>query len=109
MTSSTSDVVKLYHPEALLLAQGFPIVSGIDNIKTWYDKCFELITLDVTFDVKEVLVASEEYAIATTTSEGTQKVNGTGQVSKEGNHELFLIAKADGEWKIARYCFSSVK
>lgn len=109
VASSTSDVIKLYHSQALLLAQGFPIVSGIDDIKTWYDKCFEAITLDVTFDIKEVIVFNDEYAVATTTSEGTQKVNKTGQVTKEGNHELFMIQKEKGEWKIARYCFSTIK
>ena len=91
------------------MAQGFETVQGKDNIETWYDKCFELITLDVTFNVKEVVVVSEEYAFASTTSAGEQKVNSSGKTTQEGNHELFVLQKEDGEWKIARYCFSTSK
>ena len=107
--SSPKDVIKLYTSDALLMAQGFPIVSSKDSILTWYENCFELITLDVEFDIKEVVVTSGEYAFATTTSAGTQKDNASGKVTHEGNHELFIIQKVDGAWKIARYCFSTTK
>ena len=91
------------------MAQGFEIVQGEDNIEMWYDKCFELITLDVTFEVKEAVVVSEEYAFASTTSAGKQKDNSSGKTTQEGNHELFVIQKEDGVWKLARYCFSTTK
>lgn len=68
--SSVPDIIKLYTEDALLMAQTFPIVSGKDNIETWYTKCFELIHLNVTFDIKEVVVTSDEFAFATTTSAG---------------------------------------
>jgi uncharacterized protein (TIGR02246 family) len=109
VSSSSTAAAKLYTKDAWLSAQGFPIVQGKDNIKTWYDQCFTAITLDVTFDVKEVVVTSDTYAFATTTSEGTQKVNASGSVSQEANHELFVIEKEAGEWKLARYCFSTSK
>lgn len=107
--SSASDVIKLYTPDALLMAQGFPIVSSAEDILTWYENCFKVITLDVVFEIKEVVVVSEEYAFATTTSAGTQKDNASGKVTNEGNHELFVIQKVDGAWKIGRYCFSTTK
>jgi len=107
--SSPDEVIKLYTSDAWLMAQGFPIVSSKDDILTWYKKCFELITLDVEFEVKEVVVTSDEYAFATTTSAGTQKDNASGKVTHEGNHELFIIQKVSGEWKLARYCFSTTK
>lgn len=107
--SSTADVIKLYSKDAWLSAQGFPIVQGRDNIETWYDQCFKAITLNVTFDVKEVVVVSDDYAFATTTSAGTQKDNASGKTSQEANHELFVIKKEDGDWKLARYCFSTSK
>jgi ketosteroid isomerase-like protein len=89
------------------MAQGFPIVSSATDILAWYQNCFKLITLDVVFEIKEVVVVSDEYAFATTTSAGTQKDNASGEVVNEGNHELFVIQKVDGEWKLARYCFST--
>jgi uncharacterized protein (TIGR02246 family) len=105
--SSPDEVIKLYTEDAWLMAQGFPIVTSSKDIFTWYQQCFKAITLDVTFAVKEVVVTSDEYAFATTTSAGTQKNNASGKVTNEGNHELFIIQKVNGEWKLARYCFST--
>jgi ketosteroid isomerase-like protein len=102
-------VIKLYAPDALLMAQAFPIVSSTEDILTWYENCFKVITLDVVFEIKEIVLVSDEYAFATTTSAGTQKDNASGKVTNEGNHELFVIRKVDGSWKIARYCFSTTK
>jgi len=107
--SSAEDVIKLYSPDALLMAQGFPIVKSSDNILAWYKDCFKLIKLDVVFEIQEVVVTSDEYAFATTTSAGTQKDNESGKVTNEGNHELFVIQKVEGSWKIARYCFSTTR
>ena len=109
VTSSASEVIKLYTPDALLMAQGFPIVGSSENILAWYENCFKAITLDVVFKIKEIVVVSVEYAFATTTSAGTQKDNTSGKVTNEGNHELFVIQKVGGVWKIARYCFSTTK
>ena len=38
---------------------------------------------------------------------GTVKVYATGGGGPEANQELFVFQKIDGEWKIARYCFST--
>lgn len=84
-------------------------MEGVSNIETWYDACFKIITLDVTFDIKEIVVFNDTYAFATTTSAGTQKQNDSGKVEQEGNHELFIIEKDGGVWKIGRYCFSTSK
>ena len=102
-------MIKLYTSDALLMAQGFPIVSSKDSIFSWYKQCFQKITLDVVFEIQEIVVTSEEYAFATTTSAGTQKDNSSGKTANEGNHELFIIQKVDGSWKLARYCFSTTK
>lgn len=106
-------MIKLYAPDnslssnCHLLAQHSPIVSGLDAIRAWYENCFQAITLDVVFDIKEIVLVSDEFAFATTTSQGTQKNNASGAVTREGNHELFVVQKVDEEWKLARYCFST--
>ncbi len=102
-------MIKLYTSDALLMAQGFPIVTSAKDILPWYENCFKLITLDVVFEVKEIVITSDKYAFATTTSAGTQKDNASGKTTNEGNHELFIIQKVDGAWKLARYCFSTTK
>lgn len=89
------------------MAQDFPSVVGHSAITTWYEECFKLIKLDVEFSIKEVVVTSEKYAFASTTSAGTQKNLASGKVTNEANHQLFVIVKEDGLWKLARYCFST--
>ena len=105
VSSSVPDVIKLYAPDGVVMPPTFQTQIGHDAVETWYNKCFEAITLTVTFGIKEVIVVSDEYAFARTTSAGTQKQNATGKTSEEGNQELFVLKKVEGEWKIARYCF----
>jgi ketosteroid isomerase-like protein len=90
------------------MAQHFPTASGSTQIREAYDKTFSLITLSVTFMIHEIIVISDTYAIARTSSNGTVMVKANGTKSNEGNQELFVLQKEDGEWKIARYCFCSV-
>ena len=100
-------IVKLYAKDGATMAQNFPTQVGHEAIREWSTRCFKAIALDVEFDIKEAVVVSDEYAFARTSSSGTQKVNATGQTSKESNQELFVMQKVGGEWKIARYCFST--
>ena len=100
-------IVKLYSKDGVLMAQNFPTQVGHNAIREWYTQCFKAIALDVEFDIREAVVVSDEYAFARTSSSGTKKVQATGHTSKESNQELFVMQKVGGEWKIARYCFST--
>lgn len=105
LSSDVSAIVKLYAEDGVTMAQNFPTQIGQDAVQKWYTMCFQMITLTVAFDIKEVVVVSDEYAFARTSSAGTQKQNSTGKESQEGNQELFVMKKVGEEWKIARYCF----
>ncbi|TKA69143.1 hypothetical protein B0A55_06722 [Friedmanniomyces simplex] len=107
VASNVAGCVDLYAPDGVTMAPGFETQVGHDAVKKWYTMCFETITLDVAFDIKEAVAVSEEYGFARTTSAGAQKINKTGETSREANQELFVMKKVEGEWKIARYCFSS--
>ena len=51
---------------------------------------------------------ADDWAFARTHSAGTTTINATGDQVVEGNQELFVLKKTDdGNWKIARYCFST--
>ena len=106
--SEVEPIVKLYAKDGVTMAQGFSTQVGHDAIREWYTNVFKAINLDVSLDVKEVVVTSNEYAFARTSSSGTQKVLQTGGTSKEANQELFVMQKVGGDWKIARYCFNSM-
>ena len=106
--SDVDAVLKLYAADGVFMPQHAPSQVGLDAIRATYSQVFEMITLAITFDILEVEVISDEWAYARTTSAGTTTINATGDQIPEGNQELFLLRKqADGEWKIARYIFST--
>ncbi|KAK5722493.1 hypothetical protein LTR15_005724 [Elasticomyces elasticus] len=105
VASKAEECASLYASDGVIMAQNFVTVVGRDAIKEWYSNCFANIALSVSFDIKEAIVVSEEYGFARTTSAGTQKINKTGETSKEANQELSVMKKVEDQWKIARYCF----
>ena len=90
------------------MAQHNPSAVGIDAIKVAYENVFKTIDLNVAFDIVEIEVIADNWAFARTNSAGTTTINATGDKIAEGNQELFVLQKTDdGEWKIARYGFST--
>ncbi len=101
-------VVRLYTEDGVFMAQHQPSAVGIDAVKAAYEAAFKAIDLNVEFDIVEIEVVADDWAFARTNSAGTITINATGDQVAEGNQELFVLKKTnDGEWKIARYSFST--
>ena len=105
--SDTEAVMRLYTVDGIFMPQHFPSSVGAAAVRQAYDGVFAAIRLTVTFHIAEVHPVSPEWAFARTNSAGTVLVHASGQSSAEANQELFVMQKFDGEWKIARYCFST--
>ena len=106
--SDVNGVLELYDKDGVFMPQHSPSQVGTDAIRAHYEHVFEAIDLDVTFDIIEVELLSDRWAFARTTSSGTTTINANGAKVSEGNQELFLLEKQPrGEWKIARYIFST--
>lgn len=106
--SDTDTVMTLYADDGVFMAQHSAPNVGREAVRRAYDRVFAAIDLDVRFTVDEVIQASSQWAFARTRSEGFVTVNATGDKAPEGNQELFVFEKQDsGEWKIARYIFST--
>lgn len=105
--SDVDGVLELYANDGVFMAQHNPSAVGIDQIEAAYTAVFEAINLNVTFDIVEVEVIALTWAFARTNSLGTVTINATGDEMSEGNQELFVLQKIDGDWKIARYGFST--
>ena len=107
-TSDTAKVMALYDHDAVFMPQNYPTIVGEANVRSAYEAIFKKIKLDVTFTVAEVRVFSRDWAYARTNSAGTQVDLNTGKSSNEANQEVFLLHRADGgDWKFARYIFST--
>ncbi len=105
--SDVAGVLKLYTDDGVFMAQHNLSAVGIHQVEAAYTGAFQAIDLNVEFDIVEVEVIADDWAFARTNSSGTTTINATGNKIPEGNQELFVLKKIDGNWKIARYAFST--
>jgi uncharacterized protein (TIGR02246 family) len=106
--SSTEAAMPLYAEDGVFMAPNNQSAVGKASVQQAYDTVFKAITLKVKFTIAELVVMSAQWAFVRTNSTGTQKINATGATSREANQELFIFNKGDdGQWRIARYSFST--
>src|ERR1700730_3882920 len=105
--SDVDAVMKLYAFDGVFMPQNSPSSVGADAVRKAYDAVFKAIKLTVKFNIAEVVEMAPNWVLARTNSAGTGKVYVTGGGGPEANQELFVFQKIDGEWKIARYSFST--
>ncbi len=105
--SDVAGVLKLYAKDGVFMAQHNRSAVGIQQVEAAYTGAFQAIDLTVEFDIVEVEVIADDWAFARTNSTGTVTIIATGDEIPEGNQELFVLQKIDGDWKIARYAFST--
>ena len=105
--SDTEAAIQLYASDGVFMPQHSPSSVGKDAVRLAYEQVFDAITLRVAFAIAEIKQLAPDWVLARTNSSGTTTVHATGDGGAEANQELFLFQKIDGEWKIARYCFST--
>lgn len=108
-TRSILDVLDIYTDDGVLMAPGYQPSVGKDALKSSYERIFAAIRLDIDFSIDEIVVVNNDWAFARTTAAGTKHWLLKGSQENHHNQEIFVCKKVDGVWKIARYCFSSMK
>jgi uncharacterized protein (TIGR02246 family) len=107
---SLPDLLSIYTPDGILMAPGYPPAVGTQALKASYERIFSTIKLEIEFSIDEIVVVEDgEWAFARTTAEGRKFWLLKGTDEEHRNQELFVLRKVEGEWKVARYCFSSMK
>jgi uncharacterized protein (TIGR02246 family) len=105
--SDADTALRLYAPDGVFMPQHSPSSEGTAAVRKAYDAVFAAITLSVEFEIAEIRQIAPDWVLARTNSAGRTKSHTTGIESPEANQELFLFQKIGGDWKIARYCFST--
>jgi uncharacterized protein (TIGR02246 family) len=106
--SNTDALIALYAEDGVLMPPYTHSVVGKAAVCEAYTAGSKVFVLHVKFNIAEVVQMAPDWAFVRTNSTGTRKINATGMTSDEANQELFILRKsAGGEWKIARYSFSS--
>ena len=98
-----------YTSDGVLMAPGFQPAVGSEALEASYDRTFSTIKLDINFSIDEIVVMDGGWAFARTTAEGRKYWLQKGTDEFHHNQEIFICRKVEGSWKIARYCFSSMK
>ena len=107
-SSNTDKITTLYAPDGVLMAQNPPTAVGIQEIRLLYDGLFSTVIPQIKFDVIEIVPTAPNWAFARTYSTGVV-IAKDGDSRSETNHDLFVLQRFGGEWRIARYCFSRTK
>jgi ketosteroid isomerase-like protein len=98
-------VVANYADDGVLMAPARPAVVGKDMLAKVYPQVFEAVGFDMTYDIKEVVRISAEWAFVRSATEGTETNKATGEVQPAQYQELFVLRRSTGgAWQIARYC-----
>lgn len=107
--SDVDGVMTLYADDAVFMPQNSLPAVGRKAVREAYRQVFDAIKLDVRFTIDEIRPLSRDWVFARTRSNGTVKIlNGDQQTSTEGNQEIFLLHReTDGQWRFARYIFST--
>lgn len=106
--SDTQSIIPLYTDDGVFMAQHNLPAVGTEALTVTYDSVFENIQLTVEFEIDEIVQLSPNWIFARTQSTGSVLIKAAGVEAGEGNQELFIFRKdSDGEWKIARYIFST--
>jgi uncharacterized protein (TIGR02246 family) len=104
--SNTDALVALYAEDGVLMPPFTHSVIGKAAMREAYVAGSKVFALHIKFTI--VVQMAPDWAFVRTNAAGTMKINATGATSDEANQELFILRKeASGEWKIARYSFSS--
>ena len=106
--SDVEGVVSSFEEDGVFMPQHGPATIGAVRIRAAYEGIFETITFDTELAVEEIVPVASNWAFVRTSSAGSVNVKAIGQRVPDANHELFIFhRRADSEWKIARYCFST--
>ncbi len=106
--SDLSKVLALYTQDGVFMPANAPTAKGQEQLKDSYAFVFKTIQLNIEFFIEEIGVSGDS-AFVLTNSKGTTLIHATGQTVPEENRELFVLAKENGQWKIARYMFNKTK
>ena len=107
LNEANVDLVRsVYTTDAIVIGQPFPTASGITEIIALYTDFLSKLAFNVQFELLEVELQND-LGFIRTRSHGTIVPKGQKPTGSEGNREIFVLKKVQGNWKFYRYIFNS--
>ncbi len=108
--SDIDAVLALYAADGVFMMPGARPAIGSTALENAYQNVFNMIKLNIRFDLNEIVTLADGWAFARTTSSGTVQILKDKNIVPEANQELFILKQQDGgQWKIVRYAFSKTE
>ncbi|GIU49292.1 hypothetical protein TUM4438_32580 [Shewanella sairae] len=104
--ADTSILSEVFTTDAVFIGQPFPTATGIEAIEATYKAFLSQLNFKVQFEVTEVELG-ESIGYLQTRSYGSIVPKGQQADGEEGNREMFIVKKIDGNWKLHRYIFNA--
>lgn len=105
-SNDIDSILGLYGSEPVFMPQHASALVGRAAVRAGYEQVFATLKLAIRFDIHEVEEVSD-WAWARTSSAGRTHILAAGIEVNEGNNELFVFRRENGEWKIHRYLFAT--
>jgi len=101
------DLVRsVYADNAVVIGQPFPTATGSQEILALYADFLSKLHFNVQFELLEMEL-SNDLGFIRTHSHGTIVPKGQKPTGSEGNREIFIVKKIQGDWKFYRYIFNA--
>jgi uncharacterized protein (TIGR02246 family) len=101
------DLVRcVYADDAVVIGQPFPTATGLQEIIALYADFLSKLDFNVQFEVLEMEL-SDDLGFIRTRSHGTIVPKGQKPTGSEGNREIFIVKRIQGDWKFYRYIFNA--
>ena len=101
-------ILSVYGHAPVFMPQHAPALVGREAVRAGYRQVFDTIKLNVEFTIHEVEVLGDT-AWARTSSAGRTRILSEGVEVAEGNNELFIFKRENGDWKLHRYLFATTQ
>lgn len=98
-----------FAPDAVIMAAGYDPVIGMDDIRGVYAYLFSATEFRCTFTIQEIILLCPGWAVLRTVMNESSMEKESGEKGTSYNQELFVLNKLNGEWKIARYAFNTIR
>lgn len=107
LNEANLDLVRsVYTNDAVVIGQPFPTTTGIEKIIALYSDFLSKLDFNVQFEWLEMELGND-LGFVRTRSRGTIVPKGRKPGGSEGNRELFIVKRVQGEWKFYRYIFNA--
>jgi uncharacterized protein (TIGR02246 family) len=106
LNEANLDLVRsVYTNDAIVIGQPFPTATGIQEVITLYTDFLSKLSFKVEFELMEMELQND-LGFIRTRSHGTIVPKGQKPTGSEGNREIFILKKIQGNWKFHRYIFN---